>query len=507
MKTVSAALAVSLGLTGYAQSIAKTCPESDICYSLNIPESTASSGNGDIFFQLSAPTTYTWVALGQGSSMSGSNIFVMYTSADGKNVTVSPRLGTGHVEPQHHTDAQVELLEGSGVADGNMIANVRCGNCNSWSGGRMDFTGSSSDWIYGYKSGVSMNSDDLSASISRHDNASPFTWNMASAKGGDSVNPFVSSSSGNATSSGSSTATSSCIPRPTSAEIASPSGSGCPTAWPSQFSTSWPTARPTWAASCFVSGQSAWPTNAPWNQNNNDKRETSNLPYCEDSGSSSNGDAGSATFENNGAPFGGDYEMGNRIISAHGALASLAFVGLFPIGGILIRIANFTGLIWVHAVMQAVAYLIYIVAFGMGAYLMSQLRNSITIHAHPIIGGILFLVLLLQPISGLLHHRLFNKYGRRTGWSYAHLSVGRIAIPLGMINGGLGLALAGAETGAKAAYAVVAVIMILSYIASVVIGERRRRNNQPPTHGPATRLKDERDAPIALTEHLGKGRS
>ncbi|EME88125.1 uncharacterized protein MYCFIDRAFT_129139, partial [Pseudocercospora fijiensis CIRAD86] len=391
------------------------CPESDICYSLNIPESTASSGNGDIFFQLSAPTTYSWLALGQGSSMSGSNIFVMYTSAGGKNVTLSPRLGTGHVEPQHDTNAQVELLEGSGISNGKMVANVRCSNCNSWSGGKMDFTGSSSDWIFAYKSGDSMNSDDLSASISRHDNASPFTWNMASAKGGDSVNPF-------------------------------------------------------------------------------------------DSGLSSNGDTGSATFENNGAPFGGDYKMGDRIISAHGALASLAFVGLFPIGGILIRIANFTGLIWVHAAMQAVAYLIYIVAFGMGAYLMSQLRSSITIHAHPIIGGILFLVLLSQPISGLLHHRLFKKYGHRTGWSYAHLTIGRIAIPLGMINGGLGLAIAGAGTGAKAAYAVVAVIMSLAYIASIVIGERRRRDNQPPTYGQATRLTDERDAPIALTEHFGKGR-
>ncbi|KXT07496.1 hypothetical protein AC578_484 [Pseudocercospora eumusae] len=507
MKTVYATLALSLGLTAYAQSIAKTCPESDICYSLNIPESTASSGNGNIFFQLSAPTTYTWVALGQGSSMSGSNIFVMYTSADGKNVTVSPRLGTGHVEPQHDTDAQVELLEGSGVANGKMIANVRCRNCNSWSGGKMDFTDSSSDWIYAYKSGNSMNSDDLSASISRHDNASPFTWNMASAKGGDSVNPFVSSSSGTATSSGSSTATSSCIARPTSAEIAPPSGSDCPTAWPSQFSTSWPTARPTWAASCFVSGQSSWPTNAPWNQNNNEKRDTSNLPYCENSDSPSNSDTSSATFANNAAPFGGDYETGNRIISAHGALASLAFIGIFPIGGILIRVANFTGLIWVHAGMQALAYLIYIVAFGMGVYLMSQLRHSITTHAHPILGGILFLVLLSQPLSGFLHHRLFKKYARRTAWSYAHLSVGRIAIPLGMINGGLGLALAGAGTGAKAAYAVVAVIMAFAYVASIVIGERRRRNNQPPTYGQATRLKDERDAPIALTEHFGKSRS
>lgn len=99
---------------------------SNICYALNIPESTANSGSGDIFFQITAPSSYSWVGLGQGSSMSGSNMFVMYTSADGSNVTVSPRLGTGHNMPQFNSNTQITLLEGSGVSNGQMTANVRC---------------------------------------------------------------------------------------------------------------------------------------------------------------------------------------------------------------------------------------------------------------------------------------------------------------------------------------------------------------------------------------------
>jgi len=58
--------------------------------------------------------------------MSGSNIFVMYTSSNGNNVTVSPRLGKGHSEPKFNSAAQVTLLEGSGVSNGIMTANIKC---------------------------------------------------------------------------------------------------------------------------------------------------------------------------------------------------------------------------------------------------------------------------------------------------------------------------------------------------------------------------------------------
>jgi len=68
----------------------------------------------------------SWVALGQGTQMAGSNIFMVYTDSSGLNVTLSPRLGTGERQPQSDTAAQVTLLGGSGVSNDVMTANVRC---------------------------------------------------------------------------------------------------------------------------------------------------------------------------------------------------------------------------------------------------------------------------------------------------------------------------------------------------------------------------------------------
>ena len=58
--------------------------------------------------------------------MSGSNIFMVYADASGSNVTLSPRLGHGNVQPNYDGTTQVSLLGGSGIANNRMTANVRC---------------------------------------------------------------------------------------------------------------------------------------------------------------------------------------------------------------------------------------------------------------------------------------------------------------------------------------------------------------------------------------------
>ncbi|KAL4923785.1 cytochrome and DOMON domain-containing protein [Aspergillus undulatus] len=133
--------------------------QNEIFYSVTASRSTVSSGSGPIFFQIRAPTTFEWVALGQGTQMAGADIFVLY-SAPSDNVTISPRSGTGHVSPQHNSDAQLSLLDGSGIQDGVMTANVRCDTC-SYS--------DSSPWIFAYKGGASLDSDNPDADISFHD--------------------------------------------------------------------------------------------------------------------------------------------------------------------------------------------------------------------------------------------------------------------------------------------------------------------------------------------------
>jgi hypothetical protein len=103
----------TLGALAQAQ-IGQNCVAEDVCYKLNIPEATAQDGGGNIFLSLSGPTTYSWIALGIGSSMTDTDMFVMYTNGNG-NVTLSPRYSKGHSQPQFDGDFDVELLSGSGV--------------------------------------------------------------------------------------------------------------------------------------------------------------------------------------------------------------------------------------------------------------------------------------------------------------------------------------------------------------------------------------------------------
>jgi hypothetical protein len=58
--------------------------------------------------------------------MANANMFVVYTSSGGSNVTLSPRTTSSYQAPSHNGDAQVVLLEGSGVSNGVMTANVKC---------------------------------------------------------------------------------------------------------------------------------------------------------------------------------------------------------------------------------------------------------------------------------------------------------------------------------------------------------------------------------------------
>jgi Cytochrome domain of cellobiose dehydrogenase/Eukaryotic cytochrome b561 len=175
-----------------AQAQVASYSSNDHSIAVNVPASTAAGTSQQIFFQITAPSGTRWAAFGQGSGMSGANMFVIYASSD-NNVTVSPRLGAGHAMPQFNPDAQISVLEGTGVAgDGSLVANIRCDTCLSWGGGEtMDPTDSSSSWIFAYQSGDAMSSDDTSAAISLHDSNSGFNLDLTQGTGGASENPLI----------------------------------------------------------------------------------------------------------------------------------------------------------------------------------------------------------------------------------------------------------------------------------------------------------------------------
>lgn len=235
------------------------------------------------------------------------------------------------------------------------------------------------------------------------------------------------------------------------------------------------------------------------------KREEE-LPYCDEvSNGNGNGNSDStAGFTPISAGGGGNQRT---MLIAHGVLASLAFVILFPAGAIAIRLASFPGVVWLHAAFQVFAYLVYIAGFGLGVYLASQM--SLTDHYHPIIGIVVLVLVFFQPIFGFLHHSLFKKYSSRTLWSYAHIWVGRIAITLGIINGGLGLKLADSlnmsSQGGIIAYGVIAGFMWLAWVGAIFVGERRRsraKANAPPKYTDSPRSGSDRTEGAPINGHF-----
>lgn len=361
--------------------VLKTCPETDICFSVNVPQQSATSGSGDIYFQLSAPTTYSWVALAQGTMMSNANMFLMYSSADGMNVTLSPRTTTGHVMPEYDNATDVSLLDGSGISNGRMTANVRCSNCNSWSTGTMNLQDGNSNWVYAHSQGSSIDSDDTNVPISKHDGEGTFQWDLSRATGGSDANPFTDVATTNTTSS-----------------------------------------------SATAGGQHSW------------ERLSAQAQM--------------------------------RFIQVHGSLASIAFVAIFPIGAILVRLTSFQGLVWIHGGLQLFGYSIFVAAAGLGIFIASGVAYLREPHA--IIGMILLGIFFMMPFIGMIHHKMFKSLQQRTMWSHAHVFTGRAGIILGMVNGGLGLQLANARRSYVVAYGVFAGLMGVIYVSAIAFGEYKR---------------------------------
>ena len=91
------------------------------------------------------------------------------------------------------------------------------------------------------------------------------------------------------------------------------------------------------------------------------------------SGSGQGGDGGNGfgSFQN-GAGF--DVDQAMSIRQVHGVLAAIAFVGLFPIGAILMRVIPGRFAWIIHGVFQILAYGVYIAAAALGIQLMQLIR-------------------------------------------------------------------------------------------------------------------------------------
>jgi hypothetical protein len=248
--------------------------------------------------------------------MSGSTIFVMYTDGTG-NVTISARDGTGHVQPTADSSIQsgVTLLEGSGVVNGKMIANVKCTSCKLDSSS----SSSSSPWIAAWNSGSAINSQSLSYSITQHSgsNYKQFEFDLSQASISSDSNPFVTSSS---TSGGSST---------------TGTGTGTGTA----------------------TGSAATSTSSSDSSSN-------------DNSSGDNSGSSGATVVGTSFTVISDYDK------AHGIVMGVVVVLLFPLGAIFMRMGSSA---WMHGAWQMFSLVALLCGFGLGvklAQMRSYLFNN-----------------------------------------------------------------------------------------------------------------------------------
>jgi len=149
--------------------------------------------------------------------------------------------------------------------------------------------------------------------------------------------------------------------------------------------------------------------------------------------------------------------------------------------------------LFVHGIFQLFGLCVYIAGAGLGIYLVTyvvipfgggSLLSSDT-KTHPIIGLVTLVLLLPQPIFGVVHHARFKRIQRRQVWSYLHLFNGRISVTVGIINGALGLNLAAASAYRKRVYIIVAAVMWSLWMLVSLWAElmRFRRNRKVAKSG------------------------
>lgn len=197
-------------------------------------------------------------------------------------------------------------------------------------------------------------------------------------------------------------------------------------------------------------------------------------------GGGTDGDSGSGsgTGSGSGRAEGGflfNMESYNAVRSAHASLACLSFALLFPLGGMLLRhlpLSSGRANVILHASWQVTTLCAAIAAMGCGIYLGRVSHRLDTTHA--IIGLVAVCGLVVQPFTGILHHALFQKRGRRTAVTYSHLLWGISLVTLGIVNGGLGLQLAGERTYVIVMYGVFAGLVWATWLATSAFVVYRR---------------------------------
>ncbi|KAI7228196.1 hypothetical protein KC330_g8030 [Hortaea werneckii] len=120
----------------------------DFVFAVNIDSET-----DDVYFHMSSPSGNDWMGVGFGSKMKDSLMLIAYPSSNGTGMTLSPRLGKGHTEPEYTDEVSCEMIYNNDLPGANTVVestdtlkvDAVCRNATSWSTGKLDYKSSSQD--------------------------------------------------------------------------------------------------------------------------------------------------------------------------------------------------------------------------------------------------------------------------------------------------------------------------------------------------------------------------
>ncbi|KAF1957845.1 CBD9-like protein [Byssothecium circinans] len=134
----------------------------------------------DVFIYFTSPA-YSWVGVGFGEGMKDALMFVLYANEKGDNITVSPRIATGHSEPTFSSDIKLAVLPGSGIIDEMFVLKANCRSCRVWPNNFLNTESTAQPMIYAFGPGNRLNSNSPNAPLKRHFKYGKFTMDMRQA--------------------------------------------------------------------------------------------------------------------------------------------------------------------------------------------------------------------------------------------------------------------------------------------------------------------------------------
>lgn len=189
----------------------------------------------------------------------------------------------------------------------------------------------------------------------------------------------------------------------------------------------------------------------------------------------------------------------NRKRNAHACIMSIVFIVLYPLGAISLHLPiehipflKNTYLkkkvMAMHVPIQVLAFVMMVGGMALGIRIAHDLDYlSHPVQAHVVIGLLVVSVIILfQPIMGILQHLHFKKTGGKSVFAYLHRWIGRCAIVLGMINSGLGFQLAQhsgiiVSAGSYIRSYVILGVLVTAWFSLVVFDQLRVHRQKPST--------------------------